>query len=93
MQHCEDQFLAVALRFELCSPRPTFMSLEDTLRSHDQARHMMVGRDVDYARIAAALRRFLEAGTFPASALSLTPCIRARRSTPMDGQRGEGGNL
>lgn len=75
VQHCEDQFLEIAVRHGLCQPRSLVMSLEETLRSHDHIPSMMLGKPVDYKRIAASLRVFLEVRPRP-SPLSTVVFIR-----------------
>lgn len=58
-QHCEEQFLGVAVAHALCPPPATCMSLEQALQAHLELPRCILGdAAVDYAAAAAALACF-----------------------------------
>ena len=61
IQHCEEQFLSVAISHGLCRGQEPVMSLEDTLHSHTDIPSMMLGKAVDYKQIADSLKMFMQA--------------------------------
>jgi len=63
IQHCEERFLEIAVRHGLCRPHERVMSLEDTLRSHNQIPQMMLGHPVDYKAVAESLQKFMKVTT------------------------------
>lgn len=60
IQHCEEQFLNIAISHGLCKSRETIMSLEDTLHSQTNIPSMMLGRAVDYKQVAESLKEFMQ---------------------------------
>ena len=63
IQHCEEQFLSVAVSHGLCRAKESVMSLADTLHSHTDIPSMIMGKPVDYKQIADSLKTFMQANS------------------------------
>lgn len=60
IQHCEEQFLNVAVSHGVCRPQEAVMSLEATLHRNTDIPSMMLGKAVDYKQIAYSLKAFMQ---------------------------------
>ncbi len=58
LQHCEEQFLEVAVRHRLCRPTPHCVTLADVLRSHLEFPRSILPLDLDCDAVAAQLGQF-----------------------------------
>lgn len=60
VQHCEEKYLELARQYQLCKPKEVVMTLEDTLRGHNQLSSFMVGQQLDYGQITSSLLEYME---------------------------------